>query len=87
MERNGRMKLSRNLVYVTAFAFITLISLFYKLFLSGTFDGLPQGGNTDEPMVIRADENDAVSTSRETDECSEIASDEEIISVYLCLLQ
>ena len=86
MDKNIGNKISQNLVYVIAFVLITVISLFYKLFLTGTFDGILSNGNEDDPVIVRSQEtetSEAYSTalSAESDTVSETSS---FVSVYIC---
>ena len=71
-------KLSRNMVYIAAFVLVSLISLVYKLYLSGTFDGAfsPDTGNAGITVVT---EQSSEETSIATDDTLE-----EYISVYIC---
>lgn len=73
MKTFNNLKISKGLVYAAAFVLITLISLFYKLFLSGTFDG------NAEPEVIKADETETVYEIIQTED-----THRDTVSVYIC---
>lgn len=75
-------KFGKNVVYAAAFILITLISLFYKLFLSGTSDWLPDRDDSEEIIVVtdQTAEEPAASTSDQT-LCQET---QPLISVYVC---
>ena len=86
MDRNNGNKVNKNLIYVIAFVLITVISLFYKLFLSGTFDGFLGSKNDSDPVVVRSQEteaSEALTTTAQTD-ADIVYETESLISVYIC---
>lgn len=82
MNRNGN-KISKNLIYVVAFILITLISLGYKLVLSGTFDGLLSSKSEEGPVTIRSEETVPAGSSV-TEEPAETSCSQSPVSVYIC---
>ena len=59
MNRKDGNKINSNLIYVVSFILITLISLGYKLFLSGTTEGLLSSKDDDDLVIERADDTEA----------------------------
>lgn len=82
MNRNGN-KISKNLIYAVAFILITLISLGYKLVLSGTFDGLLSSKSEEDPVTIRSEETIPAGSSV-TEEPVETSCTLSSVSVYIC---
>lgn len=76
--RLQRLRLSKSIVYAAAFALITLVSLFYKLVLSGTYDDMDIGTEADVPTVIRTDETTAITETIQTEDTHRM------VSVYIC---
>ena len=76
--RLQRLRLSKSIVYAAAFALITLVSLFYKLVLSGTYDDMNIGTEADVPTVIRTDETTAITETIQTEDTHRM------VSVYIC---
>lgn len=83
MSRNGN-KISKNLIYVVAFILITLISLGYKLVLSGTFDGLLSSKSEEGPVTIRSEEETEPAGSSATEEPAMSSCSQASVSVYIC---
>lgn len=79
MKAIKNLKINKGYVYAAAFVLITLISLVYKLFLSGTFDIYLERSDDVEPSVIKTDE---------TEPCYETVLTEDThrdtVSVYIC---
>ncbi len=84
MNRNDSNKISKNLIYVVAFVLITLVSLFYKLFLSGTFDGFLDLKDEDDPVIIRAEETETSSVVSYADPTTQTSETYNTVSVYIC---
>lgn len=85
MNRRDGNKIGKNLIYVVAFILITLISLGYKLFLSGTTDGLLSSKNEEDPVTIRSEET--VTSEASLEEASsevETSCAPHYVSVYIC---
>ena len=76
--RLQRLRLSKSIVYAAAFALITIVSLFYKLVLSGTYDDMDIGTEADVPTVIRTDETTAITETIQTEDTHRM------VSVYIC---
>lgn len=76
--RLQRLRLSKSIVYAAAFALITIVSLFYKLVLSGTYDDMDIGTEADVPTVIRTDETIAITETIQTEDTHRM------VSVYIC---
>lgn len=76
--RLQRLRLSKSIVYAAAFALITIVSLFYKLVLSGTYDDMDIGTEADVPTVIRTDETTAFTETIQTEDTHRM------VSVYIC---
>ncbi|MBR5387490.1 MAG: helix-hairpin-helix domain-containing protein [Clostridiales bacterium] len=76
--RLQRLRLSKSIVYAAAFALITIVSLFYKLVLSGTYDDMDIGTEADVPTVIRTDETTAITETIQTEDTRRM------VSVYIC---
>ncbi len=76
--RLQRLRLSKSIVYAAAFALITIVSLFYKLVLSGTYDDIDIGTEADVPTVIRTDETTAITETIQTEDTHRM------VSVYIC---
>ena len=76
--RLQRLRLSKRIVYAAAFALITIVSLFYKLVLSGTYDDMDIGTETDVPTVIRTDDTTAITETIQTEDTHRM------VSVYIC---
>lgn len=76
--RLQRLRLSKSIVYAAAFALITLVSLFYKLVLSGTYDDMNIGTEADVPTVIRTDETTVITETIQTEDTHRM------VSVYIC---
>ena len=76
--RLQRLRLSKSIVYAAAFALITIVSLFYKLVLSGTYDDMDIGTQADVPTVIRTDETTAITETIQTEDTHRM------VSVYIC---
>ena len=76
--RLQRLRLSKSIVYAAAFALITIVSLFYKLVLSGTYDDMDIGTEADIPTVIRTDETTAITETIQTEDTHRM------VSVYIC---
>ena len=76
--RLQRLRLSKSIVYAAAFALITIVSLFYKLVLSGTYDDMDIGTETDVPTVIRTDDTTAITETIQTEDTHRM------VSVYIC---
>lgn len=74
----NRLKINKGIIYIASFILITVISLFYKLFLSGTFDSVSGGSDTDEAVVIKTDQ------TIETTETITIYDTHLMVSVYIC---
>lgn len=78
-KRHGE-QINKTPVYIAAFLFITLISLGYKLFLSGTFDGRLEGGDEGRITVI-TDTEPAYETTYNTYITETV---QPLIDVYIC---
>ena len=76
--RLQRLRLSKSIVYAAAFALITIVSLFYKLVLSGTYDDMDIGSEADVPTVIRTGETTAITETIQTEDTHRM------VSVYIC---
>lgn len=76
--RLQRLRLSKSIIYAAAFALITIVSLFYKLVLSGTYDDMDIGTEADVPTVIRTDETTAITETIQTEDTHRM------VSVYIC---
>ena len=79
MNRRHGERINKTPVYIAAFILITLISICYKLFLSGTFDGTVSGNETGRITVITGTE-----TVCETTYISETEITQPLIDVYIC---
>lgn len=73
-----RLKINKGIVYIASFILITVISLFYKLFLSGTFDGISGSQTADETVVVKTDQ------TTETVETIMTYDTHRMVSVYIC---
>lgn len=87
MNRKDGNKINSNLIYVVSFILITLISLGYKLFLSGTTEGLLSSKDDDDLVIERADDTEAsvayeLTESYETS--PEVTPEPSTVSVYIC---
>ena len=76
--RLQRLRLSKSILYAAAFALITIVSLFYKLVLSGTYDDMDIGSEADVPTVIRTGETTAITETIQTEDTHRM------VSVYIC---
>jgi len=79
MNRRHGERINKTPVYIAAFILITLISLCYKLFLSGTFDGIVSGDEAGQITVI-TDTEPAIETTFIT----ETVITQPLIDVYIC---
>lgn len=80
MNSKGNNKFGKNLIYVTSFVLITLISLFYKLFLSGSFDGFSSTGIGDTAVTVDTE------PSESDEEISPSQTEQTVtfVDVYVC---
>ncbi|MCR5200981.1 MAG: helix-hairpin-helix domain-containing protein [Saccharofermentans sp.] len=76
--RLQKLRLSKSIVYAAAFVLITIVSLFYKLVLSGTYDDMDIGTEVDAPTVVRTDETTALTETVQTEDTHRM------VSVYIC---
>ena len=76
--RHGK-QINKTPVYIAAFVLITLISLCYKLFLSGTIDGAVNSSETGRITVITDTE-----PVNETTYITETETAQPLIDVYIC---
>ena len=76
--RLHKLRLSKSVVYAAAFVLITIVSLFYKLVLSGTYDDMTIGTEVDAPTVVRTDEATAITETIQTEDTHRM------VSVYIC---
>jgi len=82
---NSKKKINKNLIYLFSFIFISLISLVYKLFLSGSYDGVFGSDTKTEPISVVSGSVSSESQSPEASETTETSgSDVDVISVYIC---
>jgi len=81
MNSTGKNKFSKNLIYTASFILITILSLIYKLFLSGSFDGFLSSGSKADVIAI---ETAHESCETHTSETSTQETEPQIISVYIC---
>lgn len=79
MNRRHGERINKTPVYIAAFILITLISLCYKLFLSGTFDGIVSGDEAGQITVV-TDTEPAIETTFIT----ETVITQPLIDVYIC---
>lgn len=79
MKAFNNLKINKGFVYAAAFILITLISLCYKLFLSGTFDGYLSNADDAEPSVIKSDETEPYYETTLTED-----THRDMVSVYIC---
>ncbi|MBR1796635.1 MAG: helix-hairpin-helix domain-containing protein [Clostridiales bacterium] len=86
MNNHGNKKINKYLVYTVSFMLITVISIFYKLFLGGSFDKfMPR--DADDAIVIRTSET----VEEETEQSVRVEQTERYevettpsVSVYIC---
>jgi len=80
-------KISKNLIYTVAFVLVSLISLFYKLFLSGTFDNIVIFKNEDDAVVVMTEQTcleSSGSCASITQTSYETEQTQELLDVYIC---
>ena len=77
-KRHGE-RINKTPVYIAAFILITLISMCYKLFLTGTFDGFVKGEQTGQ-ITVMTDMEPAIETTYIT----ETVITQPLIDVYIC---
>lgn len=79
MNRRHGEQINKTPVYIAAFILITLISMCYKLFLTGTFDGFVKGEQTGQ-ITVMTDMESAIETTYIT----ETVITQPLIDVYIC---
>ena len=83
MNNAGKSKFDRKLIYIAAFILITAVSLVYKLFLNGSFDGFLLRREKTGDIVVETAENTAASSSA-VFVTEEAETQVNSISVYIC---